>query len=90
MESVEIYIRHIQEILGCYYIYMVYGKLKVAKSKSSRLSYNWVVSLPPASISIEIFKCETKIDDSVMSFISNLPDTCIWNRHIHVRGTVHC
>jgi hypothetical protein len=28
----------------------VYGKLTMAKSKSSRFSYNWVVSLPPTSM----------------------------------------
>ena len=49
----------------------VYGKLTMAKSKSSRLSYNWVVSLPPTSMLNKTSKYEAEVDDSAVSLISS-------------------
>jgi hypothetical protein len=45
------------------------GKLKIAKLKSSRLSYRKVVSLPLESISSKISRYEADLSDSVVSFI---------------------
>jgi hypothetical protein len=42
--------------------------------KQSCLSYNWIVSLPPASIFNKKFKYEAKVDDAVVSFISSSLD----------------
>jgi hypothetical protein len=47
------------------------GKLTIAKSKSSRLSYSEVVSLPLESILSKIFRYEADLSDSVVSFISS-------------------
>ena len=44
----------------------VYGKLTIAKSNSTRLSYNSVVSLPPTSMFKKTSKYEAEIDDSVV------------------------
>jgi hypothetical protein len=45
------------------------GKLMIAKSKSSRLSYNEIVSLPLGSISSKISRYEADMSDSVVSSI---------------------
>jgi hypothetical protein len=47
------------------------GKLTIAKSKSSRLSYSEVVSLPLESIFSKISSYEADLSVSVVSFISN-------------------
>jgi hypothetical protein len=47
------------------------GNLTVAKSKSSRLSYSEVVSLPLASIFSKISRYDADLSDSVESFISS-------------------
>jgi hypothetical protein len=44
--------------------------LIMAKLKPSRLSYNGVVSFPPASI-FKKSKYEVEVDDSVVSFTSS-------------------
>jgi hypothetical protein len=49
----------------------VYGKLIMAKLKSSRLSYNWVISFPSASMFNKTSKYEAEVDDSVVSLISS-------------------
>jgi hypothetical protein len=46
------------------------GKLTIAKSKSSRLSYSEVVSLPLESILSKISRYDADLVDSVVSFIS--------------------
>jgi hypothetical protein len=56
----------------------VYGKLTMTKLKSSRLSYNWVVSFPPAYMFNNTSKYEVEVDDSVVSL----------NRHMN--GTYRC
>jgi hypothetical protein len=45
------------------------GKLTVAKSKSSRLSYDVDVSLPLESILSQISRYNADLSDSVVSFI---------------------
>jgi hypothetical protein len=45
------------------------GKLTIAKSKSSRLPYSEVVSLPLESILIKISRYEADLSDSAVSFI---------------------
>jgi hypothetical protein len=47
------------------------GKLTIAKSKSSRLSYSEVFSLPLESILSKISRYEADLLDSVASFISS-------------------
>jgi hypothetical protein len=47
------------------------GKLTIAKSKSSRLSYSEVVSLPLESILSKISKYEEDLSDPVVYFISS-------------------
>jgi hypothetical protein len=47
------------------------GKLTIAKSKSSRLSYIVVGSLPLESISSKISRYEADLSDSVVSSISS-------------------
>ena len=47
------------------------GKLTIAKSKSSRLSYSEVVSLPLESILSKISTYEADLSDYVVSFISS-------------------
>jgi hypothetical protein len=44
------------------------GKLTIAKSKSSSLSYTEVVSLPLESILSKISRYEADLSDSVVSF----------------------
>jgi hypothetical protein len=51
------------------------GKLTIAKSKSSRLSYIEVVSLPLESIFSKIYRYEAELSDSVVSFISSSSGT---------------
>jgi hypothetical protein len=46
------------------------GKLTIAKSKSSRLSYSEIVSLPLESIFSKISKYDADLSDYVVSFIS--------------------
>jgi hypothetical protein len=61
----------------------MYGKLIMVKLKSSRLSYNWVVSFPSASMFIKTSKYEAEVDDSVVSLISSslgyIESTYKWN-----------
>ena len=47
------------------------GKLTIAKSKSSRLSYSEVVNLPLEPILSKITKYDADLSDSVVSFISS-------------------
>jgi hypothetical protein len=47
------------------------GKLTIAKSNSSRLSYSEVVSLPLESILSKISRYEADLSDSVVFFISS-------------------
>ena len=47
------------------------GKLTIVKSKSSRLSYSEVVSLPLESILSKISRYNADLSDSVVSFISS-------------------
>jgi hypothetical protein len=47
------------------------GKLTIAKSKSSRLSYSEIVSLPLQSMLSKISRYEADLSDSVVSFISS-------------------
>jgi hypothetical protein len=47
------------------------GKPTIVKSKSSRLLYNEVVSLPLESIMSKIFRYEADLSDSVVSFVSS-------------------
>jgi hypothetical protein len=51
------------------------GKLTIAKSKSSRLSYSVVVRLPLKSILSKISRYEADLSDSVVSVISSLSFT---------------
>jgi hypothetical protein len=45
------------------------GKLTIAKSKASRLSYSEVVSLPLESVLSKISRYDADLSDSVVSFI---------------------
>jgi hypothetical protein len=69
----------------------VYGKLTMAKLKSIRLSYNWVVSFPPGSIFNKTSKYEAEVDDYVVSFISSslgyTESTYEWNRSLLIDKT---
>jgi hypothetical protein len=47
------------------------GKLTIAKSKYSRLSYSVVVNLPLESILSKILRYEADLSDSMVSFISS-------------------
>jgi hypothetical protein len=47
----------------------IYGMLTMATLKSSRLSYNGVVSFPSASMFNKTSKYEEEMDDYVMPFI---------------------
>jgi hypothetical protein len=49
----------------------VYGKLEVAKLKSSCLSYNWVNGFLPASVFNKVSKYKAMIDDFEVSLISS-------------------
>jgi hypothetical protein len=61
----------------------VFGKVTMAKFKSSRLSYNSVVSFQLAYMFRKTLKYEAEVDDSVVSFISNalgyIESTYEWN-----------
>ena len=65
IESTGRYTHHKQVIVVYYIVLHRKGKLTIAKLKSSRLSYNVVVSLPFES------KYEADLSDSVVSFISS-------------------
>jgi hypothetical protein len=54
------------------------GKLTIAKSKSSRLSYSEVVSLPLESIYSTISRYEADLSASVVSFISSSSGYIKW------------
>jgi hypothetical protein len=64
----------------------VYGKLTMAKLKSSRLTYNWVVNFPPASMFNKTSKYEAEVDYSVVYFISSslryIESIYEWNRSL--------
>jgi hypothetical protein len=55
------------------------GKLTIAKSKSSCLSYSEVVSLPLESILSKIYRYEADLSDSVVSFISSSSGYIKWS-----------
>jgi hypothetical protein len=54
------------------------GKLTIAKSNSSRLSYSKVVSLPLESVLSKISGYEADLSDSVVSFISSSSGYIKW------------
>jgi hypothetical protein len=54
------------------------GKLTIAKSKSSRLPYSEVVSLPLESIFSKISRYEADFSDSLVSFISSSSGYIKW------------
>ena len=54
------------------------GKLTIAKSKSSRLSYSEVVSLPLESILSKISRYDADLSDSVVSFNSSSSGYIKW------------
>ena len=57
------------------------GKLTIAKLKSSRFSYNVVVSLSFESKLSKISRFEADMSDSVMSFISSSSGYIEWTKY---------
>jgi hypothetical protein len=56
------------------------GKLTIAKSKSSRLSYSEVVSLPLESILSKISSYEADLSDPTASLIPSPPGYTKWTQ----------
>jgi hypothetical protein len=69
----------------------IYGKMTIAKFKSCSLSYNWVVSFPPASIFNKTFKYEAEVDNSVVywisSFLGYIESIYEWNVLLLIKKT---
>jgi hypothetical protein len=66
----------------------------MAKLKSSRLSYNWVVTFPSVSIFYRMSKYKAEIDASVVSLISSslgyMESTYGWNCSFLIDKTSKC